>query len=68
MSTERNALDTIKPTTLEGIKGLAKQIKKRDGVTHTQALELAAKQAGYENFTHARKAFDKAQLGVAHEQ
>ncbi len=44
-----------RPTTLAALKRLTKQIAKRDGVTHTQALELAAKQAGYENFAHARK-------------
>lgn len=52
-------LDAIKPNTIGGVKALAKKIKKRDGVTHTQALELAARQAGYQNFTNALKVLVK---------
>jgi len=43
----------VKPTTLEGVKRLAKQIKKDTGVTHSAALEEAAKAAGYENYQAA---------------
>lgn len=44
----------IRPSTIEGIKSLAKTIKKAKGITHTAALEEASKQAGYQNYTHAR--------------
>lgn len=50
----------ITPKTLAGIKQLAKKISKAQGIAHTQALEVASRQAGYENFQHARK-----QLGGA---
>lgn len=45
----------LKPTTLDGIKRLAKQIAKRDDIKHVFALEAAAKQAGYHDFRQARK-------------
>jgi hypothetical protein len=44
----------IKPKTVAGIKQLAKKISKTRGITHTQALDEAARQAGFENFKHAR--------------
>lgn len=48
-------LSTIRPTTLDGIKRLATQIKKRDDIAHSAALDAAARQAGYSSFAHARK-------------
>lgn len=47
-------LASIKPTTITGMKSLAKQLKKHYGYAHHVALDMAAKQAGYENFQHAR--------------
>lgn len=47
-------LEHIKPATLEGIKSLAKKIKKRDLIPHHEALNKAAVQAGYQNFRHAQ--------------
>lgn len=41
-------------STLEGIKRMAKRIKKEKGVKHSDALNEAAKVAGYENFKHAQ--------------
>ena len=41
------------PKTLEGLKRLAKKIKKSSGVQHSEALNLAAKQCGYNNYRHA---------------
>jgi len=46
---------SIHPSTLDGIKGLAKLIKREQGVSHTMALSQAARAAGYENFHHARR-------------
>ena len=46
--------DAIRPTTLDGIKRLAKRIGRSRGVQHAKALEIAAAQAGYESFHAAR--------------
>lgn len=40
-------------TALNKIKSQAKQIKTEQGIKHALALEIAAKEAGYENFHHA---------------
>ena len=47
--------DTFHPSTIGGIKRLAKQLKKAKGVPHNKALNLAATIAGFENYTHAHK-------------
>jgi hypothetical protein len=44
----------IRPASLDGIKRLAKSIKRGFDIPHHQALDAAAKAAGYENFGHAR--------------
>jgi len=51
--------DTLKPTTLNGIRSLAKEFKKALGCKHSTALNVAAKQAGYENYTHAQRQFSQ---------
>ncbi|AUX78888.1 DUF5623 domain-containing protein [Sinorhizobium fredii] len=43
----------IRPSTIPGIKRLAKSISGLKGVTHTMALDKAAVVAGYSNFSHA---------------
>lgn len=48
-------IDDLRPTTLEGVKRLAKQIKKKSGIKHSDALNLAAKSADCMNFRHARR-------------
>lgn len=48
------------PSTLEGIKRLAKSIKKEKGIQHSDALNEAAKVAGYENFRHAQNKLGEA--------
>lgn len=45
---------TRRPSSLDGIKRLAKAIKSEQGITHHEALELGAQRAGYQSFTHAR--------------
>lgn len=45
--------EDIRPSTLDGIKRLAKAIKVERGVRHLQALDAAAQAAGYQNFRHA---------------
>lgn len=45
--------EDIRPSTLDGIKRLAKTLKVERGVRHLQALDDAARAAGYQNFRHA---------------
>ncbi|MFJ3430051.1 hypothetical protein [Pseudomonas fragi] len=42
-----------KPNSIGGIKKLAKELKAASKSTHFQALNLAAQQAGFNNFNHA---------------
>lgn len=45
---------TISPTTISGIKSLAKDLKKELGTSHADALNKAAGAAGYNNYAHAK--------------
>jgi len=45
----------IKPLTVNGIRQLAKKISREHKITHTDALNIASRQAGYENFVHAKR-------------
>lgn len=55
--------DNVRPTTIEGIKRLAKRLAKAEGIQHSAALERAAQAAGFGNFRAAR-----AMLGVGGKQ
>lgn len=44
----------VKPSTLGGIKSLAKKIKRDLGIPHHEALDLSAHEAGFQNFRHAQ--------------
>lgn len=47
----------VRPSTLFGIKRKAKRIARLSpDITHLMALDLSAKQSGYESFHHARRA------------
>ncbi|HEY2345705.1 MAG TPA: hypothetical protein VGH80_07465 [Xanthomonadaceae bacterium] len=46
---------SIRPSTVDGIKQLAKKIRSERNITHTEALEDASRQAGYVNFVHAKR-------------
>lgn len=48
-------LDQLRPQTLEGIKSLAWDIKRRDGIKYGQALQKVARQCGYNSWQHARE-------------
>jgi len=48
--------DSFIPTTLVGIKRLAKTIKREHEVPHHLALDIGAKKAGYRDYGHAQKA------------
>lgn len=45
---------SIQPSTESGIKRYARQIKKSTGITHTEALNIAAQKAGFQNYKHAK--------------
>ncbi|MDO8909515.1 MAG: DUF5623 domain-containing protein [Pseudohongiella sp.] len=45
--------EAIRPSSLDGIKRLAKSIKLERGVQHAGALDYAAQAAGFQNFRHA---------------
>jgi len=47
---------SIHPSTLSGIKRLAKTLKRERGTKHSESLNEAARQAGFENFRHAQNA------------
>ena len=55
----------VRPTTLAGVKSLAKQLKKAKSITHSDALELAAKAANCQNFSHAQRALPLGGIGHA---
>lgn len=44
----------VQPSSLEGIKRLAKTIKRDQGITHTLALDAAAQAGGFQNLRHAQ--------------
>ncbi|SCX28585.1 hypothetical protein DSM25558_4510 [Agrobacterium sp. DSM 25558] len=50
----------VRPTTLDGIKRLASQIRKEQGLKHALALDLAANAANYANFRNAQRVFNAA--------
>lgn len=43
------------PSTVAGIKRLAKKLKKEHGIQHSEALDRAAGIAGYADFKHAKR-------------
>lgn len=47
--------EAIRPSTLDGIKRLAKSLKTERGIQHVRALDDAAQAAGFQNFRHASK-------------
>lgn len=52
---------SIHPSSLEGIKRLAKTLKRDNNTTHLRALDEAAHAAGYQNFQHARNQLANSQ-------
>ena len=45
--------EAIRPSSLEGIKRLAKSIRTEQGIKYLQALDEAARRGGFQNFRHA---------------
>jgi len=54
--------ENIQPSTIGGIKRLAKQLKKANGIPHNKALDIAAQSASFENFAHARNLLQNSNL------
>jgi len=52
---------SIRPSTLDGIKQLAKKISRERDIRHTVALDEASRQAGFENLVHAKRQLQGAQ-------
>lgn len=48
-------IDTLTPTTIEGVKRLANKLKKANGLQQSAALDCAAAQAGFRDFREARR-------------
>lgn len=49
------SIKDVRPTTLEGVKRLARQLAKlNDGIKHGGHLDRAAQQADFQNFRHAK--------------
>lgn len=46
---------SIRPSSVGGIKQLAKKICREHNTPHTHALDEASRQAGFENFMHAKR-------------
>lgn len=57
--------DSVHPTTIDGVKSLATQLRKQEGLKHSRALDLAAKAANCENFQHARRVLPRRQPSSA---
>lgn len=53
-------LQDVRPSSLVGIKRLARQIRNAEGVPLNQALRRAAQAASFSNFEHARRALRDA--------
>ncbi|WP_421782051.1 DUF5623 domain-containing protein [Kiloniella litopenaei] len=51
---------SIQPSSLNGVKRLAKQIKRNNSLPHHKALDIAAQAASFENFKHAKKHLENA--------
>jgi Domain of unknown function (DUF5623) len=45
----------VRPTTLDGVKSLATQLRKERGIKHSNALDIAARAANCTNFRNAQK-------------
>lgn len=54
----------VVPTTIEGIKRLAKRIRREQGIQYMRALDEAAHRAGFSNYTSALRALPSNQPKV----
>lgn len=56
MTATLDQLHALTPTTLSGIKSLAKQLARATGLQHARALDAASRQAGHKDWSTALKA------------
>lgn len=54
--------DHIQPSSIEGIKQLAKRLKRADGIRHAVALDKASQAAGFQNYKHALRGLNDRAL------
>lgn len=54
----------VRPTTLNGVKSLAAQLRKEQGIKHSDALDVAARAADCSNFRNAQKVLPARSLAV----
>lgn len=59
-------IDDVRPTTLEGVKSLAAQLRKEKGIKHSVALDLAAQAANCTNFRNAKRTLSVRGLATRH--
>lgn len=55
----------VRPTTLDGVKSLAAQLRKEQGIKHSNALDLAAKAANCTNFRNAQNTLPARGAAIA---
>ena len=49
-------IQALKPTTLSGVKSVAKELARATGLRHSQALDAAARQGGHTSWAAALRA------------
>jgi hypothetical protein len=54
------SIQNLTPTTIEGVKRLAKRLKKAGDLNQSKALDLAAIQAGFADYRSANRALNNA--------
>lgn len=57
--------EQLRPITVEGLKRLADRLQTTSNMKRAQALDQAARQAGFQNFTHARRSIGEGPAGAA---
>jgi hypothetical protein len=58
-------IDDVRPTTLDGVKSLAAQLRKERDVKHSVALDLAARAANCTNFRNAQRVLPERGAALA---
>lgn len=59
-----NFPQSVPPSSLSGIKRLAKSIRKQNQIPYLEALDKAAQSSGYENYHHARHVLERAMVDI----
>lgn len=57
------SVSRVHPSTIEGIKRLARSIKREQNLISARALDAAAQQAGFSNYRHAKRQLNEAHSG-----